>query len=125
MAYAHANHYEAAGHGVEVVVDTSGVGGRPVVRLQVDGNVVTTPTLSETSHGLAVEGVASEVEDGDSVLARIHLPRVNVDGEPAVVAGFALLTRFRSSIGGPALVLGPLHLYDLRPLAGTADLVES
>lgn len=125
MTFAHANHYEMRGAGVELVVDTSGFGGRPVVSLEVDGTAVPAAMLSQTSHGLVVEGVVEEVEDGDSLLARLHLPWVNLADGVVTVAGFALLTRSRSSIGGPGLVEGPLHLYDLRPLAGTAGVVPS
>lgn len=125
MTFTQANHYVVTGSGVELVVDTSGFGGRPVVGLEVDGTAVPAAVLSQTSHGLVVEGVVEEVDDGDSVLARLHLPSVNVADGAVTVAGFALLTRSRSSIGGPGLVEGPLHLYDLRPLAGTADVVES
>ena len=40
-------------------------------------------------------------------------------------AGFAALTRALTSFDGPRLVAGALHLYELRPVAGTASKVIS
>lgn len=124
MAYEAANHYEAAGAGIRLVVDTTGFGGKPVVSLDVDGRPVEGAMLSQTSQGLTVEGVVDEVPDRDTTLVRVLLPRVNVAGEPLTFSGFVTLTTSRTSIGGPGLVLGAVQLYDLRPIAGTASVVD-
>ena len=45
--------------------------------------------------------------------------------EPVTFAGFAALTRALTSFGGPRLVAGALHLYELRPVAGLSATPSS
>jgi hypothetical protein len=125
MAYDAANHYEVSGKGIWAVVDTAGIGGEPVVSLEVDGRTVEGATLSQGERGLTVEAVVDEVFDAQVVLLEILVPRVNLDGGAATFAGVATLTTALTSIGGPGLVRGALQLYEVRPLAGTASLVQS
>ena len=42
-----------------------------------------------------------------------------------VFAAVGLVTTEFTTIGGPDLVEGPLQLYDVRPVAGTADAVQT
>jgi hypothetical protein len=125
MAFDAANHYEVSGHGIRAVVDTAGIDGRPRVSLAVDGTTVEGATLRETERGIELDGVVAEVFDARVVLVSVLLPRVNLDGDPATFPCLAILTTSLTSIGGPGLVSGALQSYELRPLAGTASIVES
>lgn len=125
MAFEAANHYEIVGAGIRAVVDTSGIAGLPVVSLNVDGRPIDGAAVASGPDGLTVDGVVDEIFDKETVLVRLVLPRVNVAGEEELFAGLALLTTARTSIGGPGLVQGAIHLYDVRPLAGVASVVES
>jgi len=125
MAFETANHYDIVGAGIRAVVDTNGIAGLPVVSLVVDGRTIDGATVASDAYGLTVDGVVDEVFDKETVLVRLVLPRVNVAGAEVLFAGLALLTTARTSIGGPGLVQGAVHLYDVRPLAGVASVVES
>ena len=120
-----ANHYVISGNGIDAVIDTAGITGAPVVSLTVNGRSITGPALSTTSQGLVVEAVVDEVPDSHSIQIRLTVPEVNVGDEPVSFAGFAILTRALTSIGGPRLIAGARHLYELRPVAGTASKVIS
>ena len=123
MALELANHYVISGKGIDAVIDTAGITGVPVVSLTVAGRTVTDPAVTTTSQGLVVEAVVDEVPDSHSIEIRLTVPEVNVADEPVTFAGFATLTRALTSFGGPRLVAGALHLYELRPVAGTASKV--
>ncbi|MGZ4617428.1 MAG: hypothetical protein ACXV5Q_07410 [Frankiaceae bacterium] len=125
MALHPANHYVISGKGIDAVIDTAGISGVPVVSLTVAGRSVTDPTVTTTSQGLVVEAVVDEVPDSHSILIRLTVPEVNVADEPVTFAGFAVLTRALTSFGGPRLVTGVAHLYEIRPVAGTASAVVS
>ena len=125
MALELANHYVISGKGIDAVIDTAGITGVPVVSLTVAGRSVTDPAVTTTSQGLVVEAVVDEVPDSHSIEIRLTVPEVNVADEPVTFAGFAALTRALTSFGGPRLVAGALHLYELRPVAGTASKVIS
>lgn len=120
-----ANHFEISGKGVHGVIDTAGLTGRPVVSVEVDGHRVSNAELRVTPIGVEVSAMVSAVPDGYTVQLRLVLPEVGVDGEPVPFAGFAVLATALTSIGGPHLVDGPRHLYELRPLSGTASVVDS
>jgi hypothetical protein len=55
----------------------------------------------------------------------VTIPQINLNGQDVASAGFAVLTTERTSIGGPNLVSGPIQLFETRPLAVTASVVES
>ena len=114
MALQPASHYVISGNGIDAGIDTAGITGEPVVSMPVAGRTVTDPAVTTTSQGLVVEAVVDEVPDSHSVLIRLTVPEVNVADEPVTVAGFAALTRALTSFGGPRLVAGALHLYELR-----------
>ncbi|MFL6136318.1 MAG: hypothetical protein ACJ74O_00755 [Frankiaceae bacterium] len=40
-------------------------------------------------------------------------------------AGFAIVTKVRTSIGGPRLADGAIQSYDLRPVGGIASEIET
>lgn len=120
-----ANHYEIAGKGIDGTVDTTGITGRPVVSLTVDGRELAGATLAITGQGIVVDAVVDEIFDKETHELRLHLPVVNLADEATTFAGLAILITARTSFGGPGLVEGPLHLFEVRPISGTASIVES
>ena len=124
MAFDSANHFVVCGAGIDGVIDIAGISGEGVVSFTVDGRALRTPSLDTTRQGIVVTGIHEEVPDSHTLLVTVTIPEVNVDAGPEVCAGFAVLTTARTSIGGPRLVSGPLHLFELRPLAVTASIVE-
>jgi hypothetical protein len=119
-----ANQYIIVGSGVDGTIDTSGVGGLPSVSIRIDDKPLVSPELQHTELGIQVTGVVEQVPDSHSVHLRLFVPIVNVDTEAVPVAGLALLTTACTPLV-PALVEGPVHSYEVRPVGGRADTVES
>ena len=124
MALQSAGHFEVSGKGIQGIVDTAGLGGAPVISLQVDGESVDT-SLSRTPFGLEIGGTVSSVPDLNTVEVRLVVPEVNVNDTPVTFSGFAVIVESRTSIGGPGLVEGALHSYEIRPVVGAASAVTS
>jgi len=125
MAFDPANHYVLIGKGIDAVVDTAGISGTAVISLSVDGQQIVDPSFASTQHGVVIEGVVEVVPDSHSIVIRLTIPEVNQSEEYVTFTGFAVLTTALTSIGGPGLVPGALHLYEIRPVAGTASRVAS
>jgi hypothetical protein len=125
MPFEPANHYVISGSGISAVVDTASIAGKPSISLEVDGQSVPDPSLTTTTEGFVVDAVVESVPDSHSLGIRLVFPEVNLSEREAVFAGFAALTRSLTSIGGPALIAGPLQFYELRPVGGTASGVFS
>jgi hypothetical protein len=125
VAFEQANHYVVTGGGIEAVVDTTSISGRPVVSLTVDGTSIADPSFAVTARGIVVDGVVKTVPDSHTIGICLTIPEVNLSEPVVTFAGYAALTTALTSIGGPALVPGPRHLYELRPVAGTASAVQS
>ena len=119
-----ANHYVLAGS-IDGIVDTSGLGGEPSVNIRLDEKPLNDAELRDGDSGIEVTALVEQVPDLRTVRLRLLIPRVNVAADAAVFAGVALVTTELTTVGGPHLVEGPLHLYDVRPVAGTAEAVES
>lgn len=124
MALQPANHFVVAGKGISALVDPAGLAGQPVITLEVDGCAVEGASLTQSPIGFEVSGMVSATPDLQTIHVRMVLPEVNLEEEAATFVGFAVLVTSRTSIGGPALVEGPIHLYELRPVAGTAAAVD-
>ena len=120
-----ANHYVMVDGGIEGTIDTSSLSGRPSVDLRIGGRPLSEPELCDSEHGIEVTALVDQVPDSHTVHLRLVVPRVNVQEEPRPFVGLALLTTARTSIGGPALVDGALHRYEVRPVGGTAEAVDS
>jgi hypothetical protein len=125
MAFKQANHYVLTGKGIEAVVDPAGIKGRPVVSLTVDGQSIADPSFTVTSRGIVVDGIVEMVPDQHTVEICLTFPEVNLSQDVVTFAGYAALTTALTTIGGPSLIQGPLHLYELRPLAGAASNARS
>ncbi len=125
MAFNPANHFVVSGAGIDGTIDVSSISGEAMVSLTIDGRALRAPGLEITREGIVVRAIHEEVPDSHTLLVTVIIPQVNLDSEPQMGAGFAVLTTARTSIGGPGLVSGPVQLYELRPLALTASVVES
>ncbi|MGE5288265.1 MAG: hypothetical protein ACM3ML_13920 [Micromonosporaceae bacterium] len=125
MAFNPANHLVVSGAGIDGAIDLTSVSGEGAVSLTVDGQALRAPRLETTREGIVVRAIHEEVPDSHTVVVTITIPQMNLDSEPQTGAGFAVLATARTSIGGPALVSGPLQLFELRPLAVTASTIES
>ena len=119
-----ANHYVLVGS-IDGIVDTSGLGGEPVVNIRLDEEPVDNAELRDGDDGIEVTALVEQVPDLRTVRLRLLIPKVNVTADATVFAGVALVTTELTTIGGPKLVEGALHLYDVRPVAGTADAVQT
>jgi len=125
MPFDPANHYVISGNGIDAVVDIASISGKPAISLAVDGQSVPDPNLTTTAEGYVVDAIVESVPDSHSLGIRLVFPEVNLSEPDVVIAGFAVLTRAATSIGGPRLVAGPLQSYELRPVGGTASGVTS
>jgi hypothetical protein len=125
VAFGPANHYVISGKGINAVVDTAGTAGAPIVSLGVDDRSISDPAFRTTSHGIVIDGIVDVVPDSHTVEICLTFPEVNLSEEQVTFSGFATVTRALTSIGGPRLLAGALHLYELRPVAGTASCVAS
>ena len=125
MPFSPANHFVVSGAGIDGTVDLDGISGGSVVSLTVDDRELRAPSLDTTREGIVIRAIHEEVPDSHTLVVTVTMPQVNLDSGPQTSAGLAVLTTERTSIAGPGLVSGPLQLFDLRPLAVTASIVES
>ncbi len=125
MPFNSANHLVVSGAGIDGAVDINSASGEGVVSLTVDGRELRDPSLETTREGIVVRAIHEEVPDSHTLVVTVTIPQVNLDSEPQTGAGFATVTTARTSIAGPGLVSGPLQLFELRPLAVMASIVES
>ena len=119
-----ANHYVLVGT-IDGIIDTSGLGGAPTVNIRLDGKPLPNAELCDGDSGIEVTALVEQVPDLRTVRLTLLIPRVNVDTDVTVFAGVGLVTTELTTVGGPDLVEGPLQLYDVRPVAGTAEAVTS
>ncbi|MFI9504166.1 hypothetical protein [Nocardia sp. NPDC052566] len=118
-----ANHYVLSG-GVDGIVDTSSLHGKPNITLRVGGNEVAEVELLDTEIGLEITGIIDAKPDLFVEYLRLLLPRVNVHDGAVEFAGLAVRIRSATTIGGPDLVQGAVESYQAVPVAGQADAVE-
>jgi hypothetical protein len=119
-----ANHYVLVGS-IDGIIDTSGPGGQPVVSIRLDGTPLENAELRDGDDGIEVTALVEQVPDLRTVRLRLIIPRVNVVTGATPFSGVALIITGLTTIGGPQLVEGPLQLYDVRPVAGTAEAVQT
>lgn len=125
MPFDPANHFVVSGQGIDGVIDIAGPAGGGLASVDVDGRALRAPAIDISREGIVISAIHEEVPDDHTLVVTLTIPQVNTDSGPGTGAGIAVLTTARTSVGGPRLVPGPLHLYELRPLAVTASIVES
>ena len=117
-----ANHYVLDGI-ISGTVDISGITGAPVVSLRFKGAEVPSAELQDSIAGLQVTAFLSARPNLDSQTLLMSLPVVNVTDTPLPFAGVALVVTARTSVGGPPLVSGVVHSYEIHPVTGAASVV--
>ena len=124
MPFSPANHFAVSGAGIDGTVDLDGISGQRRVPDRRHREL-RAPSLDTTREGIVIRAIHEEVPDSHTLVVTVTMPQVDLDSGPQTSAGLAVLTTERTSIAGPGLVSGPLQLFDLRPLAVTASIVES
>ena len=119
-----ANHYVVVGSGVEATIDLSTLSGETSVIVLIDGKSLSNQEFSSSEHGIEVTGILEAVPDSHTIYVRLMVPRVNVDTEAVPFAGLVLLTTALTPLA-PGLLEGAVHRYQMRPVGGTADAVQS
>jgi hypothetical protein len=125
MSFSPATHFVVSGSGIDGTVDFDSISGSSIVSLTVDDRALRAPSLDITREGIVIRAIHEEVPDSHTLVVTVTMPQVNLDSGSQTSAGVAVLTTERTSVAGPGLVSGPLQLFDLRPLAVTASVVES
>ncbi len=74
----------------------------------------------ESGIGRMVTVTLEIIPDSHELTLTLLLPQINLEGKGSAFESLAIQTRHLSSIGGPALVKGPLQTYEVLPLRGTA-----
>lgn len=120
-----ANHFTVAGDGIEGGLDTTSIAGVPVGSITVDGHEGSNFEFSTAPEGLVARFQLSKSADGPGTAALVLLPQTYVDGDSAEIEGLVIVTTSADSIGGPALVDGPVQRYAVRAVCGTASAVQS
>src|SRR2546429_3201868 len=121
-----ANLFEVAGGATSVTYATTGIAGQPSFHFRdADHDVNAEGTgirTKKTELGTLVTIDLDVVADGPSTTATLVLPTVNLgDQTEQKLRTLVIITITANTIGGPALVGGPLPRYQAGPLRGTAQ----
>lgn len=84
-----------------------------------EGNAL---NVEQTEVGLMISAVIDQVPDQSKVILALAIPDANrpADMRSIGIHSFAVLTTVRDSIGGPGLLSGQIHEYDVVLLHGNA-----
>lgn len=124
------NLFELRGRDLRITYSSSSITGKPL--LQYRGRVGGNKSFSgqdirteQTEIGTLVTVTLEQVPDKHSVTLSVVLPAINGAGRSATpFKTTAVLTTHRTSIGGPALVKGPVQTYQTIPVDGQARSVR-
>src|SRR5260370_27237147 len=125
---ARANLFEVAGGATGVTYATTGIAGQPSFHFRdADHDVGAEGTdirAKKIELGTLVTIDLDVVADGPSTTATLVLPTVNLgDQTEQKLRTLVIVTITANTIGGPALVVGPLHRYKSVTVRGTAQSV--
>ncbi len=122
------NHFELAGHGTEIVYDTSSISGRPQLNY-------TSGTSQQSFSGDEIRSLESElgtlvtvtirktVDTGSTTLTLL-IPHVNLVNNESHIKTEAIITTHHFFAANPSLVKGQLETYQTISLHGKASLVD-
>lgn len=120
------NHYTLRGYSTELTLSTGGEASLVFVNggaeLSFKGDAIRRGSV-EIGELLTV--TLEAVPDLHVVTLTVLIPAINLHHDEASFSTHAIITEHRTSIGGPALVQGPLHRYETRQLEGVASFVAS
>jgi hypothetical protein len=117
-----ANHFEFSGEGLSGMLDTNSIDGQPLGSVTVDGVEGRMVSIRQGPGGWHLDAELVAIPDLSVETVQVVLPQVNLEGEAVSFNGYAVLLTTRTSIGGAALVPGPLQHYELRGASGVATL---
>lgn len=114
----------------EIVYSVSSIEGKPQLTyrdstrdLSFRGDDI---AVTSSPLGSLVTVVLEVVPDLHTLTATVVLPDINLgDRQKVQFSTVVILTANLTSIGGPALVVGPLQTYEIVPLEGIAQHIES
>lgn len=121
------NLFELSSEGVSITYSTSAIDGRPQLgyaageRCYVFRGDEIRVAYSEIGRQVSVTLEATP--DLETTSLTLLLPPVNLDGHEAPIRTLAIVTRHRTSVGGPDLVKGQVLDYRPLELAGFARMV--
>ena len=123
------NLFDLRGRDLRITYSTSSITGKPLLQYRgrsgsksFSGQDI---RASQTEIGTLVTVTLEQVPDRHSVTLSVVLPAINGAGRSATpFKTTALLTTHRTSIGGPALVKGPVQTYQTIPVDGQARSVR-
>ena len=75
----------------------------------------------ESKIGKLITVTLEVIPDSHELTLTLLLPKINLEGQKSSFATSAIRTKHLTSIGGPALVKGPLQTYDVLSLRGIAS----
>lgn len=123
------NHYELSGHGTRVTYSTTSITGKALLTYVFGGETYSFSgqdiRRESTEVGALVTVTLESVPDLHVITLSVVIPAVNLQQDEAHFATKLLITTHRTSIGGPALVKGPLQTYESRTVHGVASFVVS
>jgi len=121
------NLFELSGEGVNITYSASGIDGRPQLSYAAGersyvfrGEEI---RVASTELGHQVSVTLEATPDLEATSLTLLVPPVNLDGSESRVRTLAILTRHRTSIGGPCLVQGQVAEYRPIELTGLARAV--
>lgn len=120
------NTFELGAYSTRITYATS-LGGQPQLHVENGGQVRdfggAEIRCAVAEIGSLVSVTLESIPDLHVVTMTLVIPAVNLHDDEASFETHAIFTTHRTSIGGPALVQGPLHTYEVRALRGVARFV--
>jgi hypothetical protein len=122
------NSFQLAGDDIAVTYDETSVTGEPQFTYRNGSREVSRRgdeiRREETSIGTLVTVELEAVPDLKVVEVTVLIPRINLRNREVEFESFEIETTSHTSVGGPAMIDGPLQTYCTRALKGTARFLE-
>lgn len=125
------NHYALHGKkkGFTITYSTTSITGKPLFSVMRDGETQSFSgdeiATQDGPLGRLVTVTIAMVPDLEIVTLTLVVPAYNLADSDGELTTFAVVTRSRTSIGGPALVSGQIQTYERYALRGHAQSVQS
>lgn len=124
-----ANNFQLQNASLKITYTASSIDGKPTLQHQKGGKTLNFRgdqiKIEETEIGQLISVTLEYNPDLSTIVFSLLLPTVNVqkNAPRSVISVKALETTIKTSIAGPALVKGPVQLYKMVSLKGTASAV--
>ncbi len=118
------NTFEFGAYSTRITYATTSISGQPLLHVENGGQTRDFAGAeirrAVTEIGSLVSVTLESIPDLHVVTMTLVVPAVNLHDDEAPFNTHAIFTTHRTSIGGPALVQGPLHTYEVRAFRGVA-----